>query len=307
MVVERVTGMVGRREDAGVVERVDVAAFREEVEWLAGLPTRHSTSAAYGTAVDRVAARMVAMGYQTRRQQISVGAKSSQNVIGERAGADDGVVLVTAHLDSVNHVGGPAGAAPGADDNASGAAGVLELGRVLASGSWRHGVRLILFGGEEQGLFGSKQYVAALPPAERNRIRAVLNLDMIATRNTTTPTVLLEGAALSQSLITTLANAAATYTGLTVETSLHPFASDHVPFLNAGIPAVLTIEGGDSANANIHTANDTLNHLDWAYAADILRMNAAALATWLEPIPRPRPAGPIVSWGPGRIDIFTTG
>ena len=192
----------------------------------------------------------------------------------------------------------------------SGAAGVLELGRLIASRPWQHDVRLILFGGEEQGLFGSKQYVAALPAAERTRIRAVLNMDMIAAKNTAVPTVLLEGAPVSSGQIDDLAAAAATYTGLKVETSLHPFASDHVPFITAGMPAVLTIEGADSANGHIHSANDTVEFLDWPLAAEILRMNAAALAGWLgsiNPATRPQPAGSVVSWGPGRLDIFVVG
>ena len=65
---------------------------------------------------------------------------------------------------------------------------------------------------------------------------------------------MLEGAPLSQSLIDSLSEAAATYTELTVETSLNPFASDHVPFINANIPAVLTIESADNTNGNIHSA-----------------------------------------------------
>lgn len=218
--------------------------------------------------------------------------------------------MITAHLDSINLAGGVGASAPGADDNASGSAGVLELGRLIATRAWAHDVRLILFGGEEEGLFGSKQYVAALPAAERVRIRAVLNMDMIASKNTTVPTVLLEGAPVSSGQIADLAAAAATYTGLKVETSLNPFASDHVPFINAGVPAVLAIEGADSANGHIHSANDKLEFLDWALAAEILRMNAAALAGWLGLVSapaRPQPAGSAVSWGPGRLDVFTVG
>jgi Zn-dependent M28 family amino/carboxypeptidase len=257
---------------------------------------------------------MIALGYKTTRLPITVGAGHSENLVGDRPGrgpAPRGLVVVTAHLDSINLAGGPAATAPGADDNASGSAGVLELGRVLAGQGWQHDVRLILFGGEEEGLFGSKQYVAALPAAERARIRGVLNMDMIASKNSPTPTVLLEGAPVSSGQIADLATAAATYTGLKVETSLHPFASDHVPFINAAIPAVLTIEGADSANAHIHSAGDTLDFLDWPLAADILRMNAAALAGWLVPATavtrRPIVAGPIVAWGPDRLDVFVTG
>ncbi|MEV0284440.1 M20/M25/M40 family metallo-hydrolase [Kribbella sp. NPDC050820] len=298
---------------AALVAELSPTSYQADLTWFASLPTRHSLSAGFGTAVDFAAARMVALGYGVTRTTVTVGAGTSQNLIGDRPGTGGGgLVLITAHLDSVNQAGGQAASAPGADDNASGSAGVLELGRLLSTRSWRHDVRLILFGGEEQGLFGSKQYVASLPQAERARIRAVLNMDMIASRNTAVPTVLLEGAQVSSGLMTALATAAATYTGLKVETSLNPFASDHVPFINAGIPALLTIEGADSANGHIHTSTDTLNFLDWALSAEILRMNVAALAGWLEPTvttprTRPRPAGSVVSWGPGRIDVFAVG
>ena len=296
---------------AALVGELSPASYQSDLIWLASLPTRHSLSTTFTQAMDFAADRMVALGYTVSRMPITVGAGHSANLIGDRAGAGStrGLVIVTAHLDSINIAGGPAAAAPGADDNGSGSAGVLELGRLLSTRSWQHDVRLILFGGEEEGLFGSKQYVAALPPAERSRVRAVLNMDMIATKNTAMPTVLLEGAPVSSSQMAALATAAATYTGLQVETSLNPFASDHVPFSNAGVPAVLTIEGGDSANGHIHSANDTLNFIDWSLAAEILRMNIAALAGWLElaVAVRPRPAGSVVSWGPDRLDVFAVG
>ena len=295
-----------------LVAEVSMTSYQSDLTWLAGLPTRHSLSTTFTQAMDFAADRMVALGYQVARMPISVGAGHSANLIGDRAGAgtDRGLVIVTAHLDSINLAGGPAAAAPGADDNGSGSAGVLELGRLLTTRLWKNDIRLILFGGEEEGLFGSKQYVATLPPAERARVRAVLNMDMIATKNSAVPTVLLEGAQVSADQISALATAAATYTGLKVETSLNPFASDHVPFINTGMPAVLTIEGADSANGHIHSANDTLDFIDYALAAEILRMNIAALAGWLEPTVvarRPRPAGSVVSWGPGRLDVFTVG
>ncbi|QTE30843.1 M28 family metallopeptidase [Pengzhenrongella sicca] len=296
---------------AGLLGELSSPLYAADVAWLAGLPTRHSLSTHFATAAGWAAARMTALGFAATRVPITVGAGTSENVIGDRAGVGSGprdLVLITAHLDSVNLAGGPAASAPGADDNASGSAGVLELARVLAAHAWRADVRLILFGGEEQGLHGSQQYVAALPGADRARLRAVLNMDMIATRNSPAPTVLLEGATVSAGLIADLATAAATYTGLRVETSLSPFASDHVPFITAGLPAVLTIEGADSANGHIHSANDTLAFIDHAFALDILRMNLAALAGWLGSTSgAPRPAGSAVSWGPGRLDVFVVG
>ena len=69
-----------------------------------------------------------------------------------------------------------------------------------------------------------------------------------------------------------------TYTGLQVQTSLHPFASDHVSFIRAGMPAVLTIESADEANQHIHTARDTLDTINYDLALDIVRMNLAFVA-----------------------------
>ena len=214
---------------------------------------------------------------------MALGGRTTRNLIGDRPGEGEerGLVVVTAHLDSVN-LQGPTAAAPGADDNASGSAGVLAIGRALAGRPARHDLRLILFGGEEQGLFGSLHYVNGLDAAERARISAVVNMDMIACRNTGTPTVLLEGAAVSQAVIDALADIAQAHTSLAIQTSLNPFNSDHVPFIDGGIPAVLTIEGADSANDRVHTERDTLDTLDIDLALEILRMNAVFVAQVLD-------------------------
>jgi hypothetical protein len=284
--------------------------FAGTLAFLAGLTTRHSLSAGFRQAADHVATLLTDRGFAVSRPAITVGPGSSSNVVAELPGAGEGargVVVLTAHLDSINLSGGPSAPAPGADDNGSGSAGVLEMARVLSGHSWRHDLRVILFGGEEQGLHGSRQYVAGLSATERARIRAVLNLDMVGSLNTAAPTVLLEGAPRSAALINDLATAAAGWTELTVETSLNPFASDHVPFLDAGIPAVLTIEGADSANGNIHSDRDLLSTVVPALAMQILRMDVAALVGWLEPaVEVPRPSGSVVSWGPGRLDVFGT-
>ncbi len=271
---------------ADLVGQLSQQSFEQELAFLAGLPTRHSLSAGFRQAADQVSDRLTDLGFAVTRPEITVGTGSSLNVVADRPGSqagDRGVVLVTAHLDSINLAGGPSAPAPGADDNGSGSAGVLELARVLSSHAWQHDLRVIQFGGEEEGLHGSRQYVAGLSDAERSRIRAVLNLDMVGSLNTAAPTVLLEGAPLSSGMIDALAAAAATYTDLVVETSLNPFASDHVPFLEAGIPAVLSIEGADSANKSIHSEHDVLATVTPELALRILAMDVAALASWLEP------------------------
>ncbi|MCG5212890.1 M28 family metallopeptidase [Streptosporangium sp. KLBMP 9127] len=268
-------------EIQALVDQVSKDDYREFLTELVDFGTRHSLSAGFPAVASRARDRLQGFGYLAELVPITVGSGQSFNVVANRLAAHRlprEIVVVTAHLDSINLAGGPAAPAPGADDNASGAAGLLEIARVLAGLDIRQDLRLILFGGEEQGLFGSRQYVSALRPEERVDIRMVINMDMIATLNTATPTVLLEGAEVSQVLIDDLAAAAGTYTTLSVQTSLNPFNSDHVPFIDALIPAVLTIEGADGANENVHTADDTLDRIDYGLALDIIRMNVATAA-----------------------------
>jgi Zn-dependent M28 family amino/carboxypeptidase len=263
------------------VDALSAEQFEGDLRTLVGFGTRHATGPGFSQAADWARDQLEAAGYHTHTQAITVDGQPSRNVIAHRDGTGAeprGVVIVTAHLDSINVDGGPGAAAPGADDNGSGSAGLLAIARAMAHHQGNLDIRYILFGGEEQGLYGSIAYVAALSAGERSRIRAVVNMDMIACRNTPVPSVLLEGAALSQHVIDGLADAAHTYTGLTVQTSLSPFNSDHVPFLDEGMPAVLTIEGADDANDNVHTADDTMQFVDVDLALEILRMNVAFLA-----------------------------
>jgi Peptidase family M28/Repeat of unknown function (DUF346) len=297
---------------AALVANISEAQFRDTLTRLAGFRTRHSLTAEFSAAAEWMKGELETLGFTVSKRPISVGTGTSFNVVADRQGfgTNRRLIIVTAHLDSVNTAGGIAAAAPGADDNGSGAAGLLEIGRVLASQSMEHDLRLILFGGEEQGLHGSEQYVTSLDQADRSRLDGVINMDMIATLNTPTLTVLLEGATVSQSLINDLSDAAHDYTSLTVQTSLNPFASDHVPFINASLPALLAIEGADSTNHNIHTANDTLNHIHYGLAYEILKMIVACIACKLgirELTPQRQSSSPVLSWGPNRLDVFVVG
>lgn len=290
VVFSQVTPALARRPaavaEAERIEAVSRIAFEADLRKLAGFRTRHSTSAEFLSAAEWAESELRGLGYATSVQPVPVQGGTTRNVIAERPGSDGGrqVVVVTAHLDSINVRDGAAAPAPGADDNGSGSAGLLGIARALSDHTGARDLRLILFGGEEQGLFGSLHHVAGLDDAERARIHSVLNMDMIAGRNTPVPTVLLEGAAGSQGVIDALAAAAHSHTGLAVQTSLMPFNSDHVPFIEVGIPAVLTIEGADGANDRIHTARDTLDHIDHDLAVEILRMNVAYLVQALDQI-----------------------
>jgi aminopeptidase Y len=105
------------------------------------------------------------------------GIATTSNVLAESRGGDPGnVVVVGAHLDSVN-------AGPGLQDNGSGSAAILEVAQQMGKVKPRNKVRFALWGAEESGLVGSTYYVDNLSPADRGRIALYLNFDMIGSPN----------------------------------------------------------------------------------------------------------------------------
>ncbi len=105
------------------------------------------------------------------------GMATSSNVIAESPGGNPGnVVMVGAHLDSVN-------AGPGLQDNGSGSAAILETAVQMARVKPRNKLRFALWGAEESGLVGSTHYVGSLSAAERQKIALYLNFDMIGSPN----------------------------------------------------------------------------------------------------------------------------
>jgi Zn-dependent M28 family amino/carboxypeptidase len=261
------------------VEQLSQSSYQGVLGTITKPPTRHSLSSEFGDVVTELGNTLTAYGYQVATSPVPVGTGASTNLEADKPGnrgAPRALVIVAAHLDSVNQAGADR-PAPGADDNATGAAGVLELGRVLATANWANDLRLLLFGGEEQGLLGSTLYVNEMSEDDRRRTTAVINMDMIGRRNTRVPGVTIEGGGVSRALIDDLVSSAATWTNLDVTTSLDPYASDHVPFIEAGIPAVLTIEADDRENSDVHTERDTSDLLEPGLALEILRMNLAVI------------------------------
>ncbi len=105
---------------------------------------------------------------------------ASQNVVGIIRGRDPaaGHIVIGAHLDHLGMVDGVVH--PGADDNASGVAGLCAIAAALAHAGQRPGptVVVVAFGAEEIGLLGSAAYVAA-PALPLDQARLMINLDMI--------------------------------------------------------------------------------------------------------------------------------
>ena len=105
------------------------------------------------------------------------GEATTYNVIAETPGGNpDNVVMVGAHLDSVN-------AGPGIQDNGSGSAAIMEVAQAMRKTKPVNKVRFALWGAEESGLVGSTYYVNQLSQEEQDDIALYLNFDMIGSPN----------------------------------------------------------------------------------------------------------------------------
>lgn len=178
---------------------------------------------------------------------------NTQNVAGFIEGTDPELknefVVIGAHYD---HVGlGEHGAGirnnigkihNGADDNASGVSGMLQIAKAFSKAPAKRSVLFVAFTGEENGMLGSRYYAHIQPLRPIEKTVAMLNLDMIG-RNETNE-LFIGGAFYSSDLIKVVQKANQKLSmNLFYNTGLLTSASDQAPFLRKGIPALFFFSG----------------------------------------------------------------
>ena len=187
--------------------------------------------------------------------------RNTHNVIGEIPGSDlkDEIVMVGAHLDSWH-------TATGATDNADGSATVLEAMRILKTLNVRprRTIRAALWAGEEQGLLGSKAYVAQhlagdKNKAARDRFSVYFNLD-----NGYPPIsgFYMEGNDPARAIMTEWLKPMANM-GAIMPSPGHIGATDHLSFLEVGVPGFQAVQEYVDYDVRTHHTNvDTAERID---------------------------------------------
>jgi hypothetical protein len=340
-----------------IVDEVSEDRIRAIIEKLAGFGTRNTLSAGDDPARGIGAARRwifdqmqsYSPRLQVRYDHWSV-RKQGQRIVrdvdlynvvavlpGERT--PDTQVWIAAHYDSLNLGGVPTGAgtagrlpaqpdweklidlpAPGACDDASGVAAVMELARVLSRFQFDKTLVFVAFAGEEQGLVGST-LEAAKARNDHLAVEAVLNNDIIGTetagngRGDGTSVNLYGGEAAdspSGELARFVREMGQRYLpSMRVNTVFLEDrlgrGGDHIPFQQEGFAAVRFSTPNENY-ANQHTATDTLANMSVPYTVRVVRINGAvaaalALAPGTPDIQgRPPRRLPMISRGQSRYD-----
>ncbi|MBM3304538.1 MAG: M28 family peptidase [Candidatus Aminicenantes bacterium] len=220
----------------------------------------------------------------------------SRNVIAEKTGetyADD-VLIICGHYDSISPSATRQTLAPGADDNASGTAAVIEAARVLAAYPLDFTVRFIAFSAEEWGLWGSRDYAGKARTAGESII-GVINLDMIAYADAMPEDLEVIVNGRSEWLAERLIAAADLYADLTARKTVDPsfVYSDHSPFWDQGYRALLAIEDNPLRNPTYHQTTDTIDKLNFEFFTASARASLALLAELAQPVREGYPRTPI--------------
>jgi leucyl aminopeptidase len=224
---------------------------------------------------------------------------TGKNLIVELTGTlkPDEIVILSAHFDTYLNTD-RWGAAPGAEDNASGVATLLEAARLLHSYRFERTLQLIWFSGEEQGMIGSGYYTSHLP-AGRTIIGDV-NLDMFGYDADNDHCFELHVGTLPASNVIgqCFANTI-TANGLDLHydylTDLGEGYSDHESFWSAGLGAVEVLENysnqnlaggcsGKDSNPNYHTNQDKIAGMNLTSGANIARAGVATAANLASPV-----------------------
>jgi Zn-dependent M28 family amino/carboxypeptidase len=243
------------------------AALRDIVQLADDIGPREATSDNFADAAKFVQVRFERLGYDVRRQRVRVPSGNSWgtavprgtslNVIAEPAGFDpkEPHVVIGAHLDTVP-------VAPGAEDNASGIAVMLQLAEMASRQPAALPVQFIAFGAEEpRGSgdalhhFGSRKFVAELSRSERRAIRAMVSLDRVGVRAGYVPvcTATDRGNRLQDAMRAAARRADIRTRGCT------NFTSDHWSFAKAGVPAIRL---GSIPYAGYHSRGDVPRVVD---------------------------------------------
>ncbi|MDP3462620.1 MAG: M28 family peptidase [Bacteroidales bacterium] len=240
-----------------LLNEVNDANITSSVQHLEDFGTRNAYTTQSVEAQNWIADQFESFDLEVEIMNFSMpGGNASDNVIATLTGSvyPDEYVIVGAHYDSYSN----SGAAPGADDNASGTAAVIEIARIMSQYTFDRTLVFCAFSGEEYGLYGSDAYASRCADQGMD-IHGYFNLDMIG--------YLQNGSYMHTDLIyppsaEELANfytdICATYLpGFAIEQGmLQGGDSDHTSFNNNGFMGIFPFEDSQNYSPYIHTSND---------------------------------------------------
>jgi hypothetical protein len=239
--------------------------------------SRHKNQPGNDKAADYIQQKLESYGLTVYNQSFS---STGRNVYGVQIGTDypNQKYIICAHYDDMPS----SGIAPGADDNGSGTAAVIETARILSQYVSEYTIIYALWDEEEQGLVGS-DYYAQVAQTAGDSILGAINMDMIAWDSDNNDIADVHTRSVGTSIylkdkmveVNTLYNL-----GLNLDIK-NPGStySDHASFWFHGFGAILLIEDGSDFNPYWHDPNDRVTNFNLPYYLKMSKVSLGSLAT----------------------------
>lgn len=266
----------------GIVNKVNPDSVLSFVRRLQNFHSRFSTYDSTFYAALWIGEKFYEYGCDTVIYQYHT-AGHAPNVIGIKYGTfypANHYTIISGHFDAYSNQ--IPTFVPGADDNASGTAGVIECARVLKDYRFEYTINFIAFSGEEFGLYGS-EYYANMASNSGDSILGVVNGDMIGYVDHQPESVDVVTNNASIPFADYFINCVNNYTSLKTLKYVSDWAqwSDHAPFWNYGYNSFCLIEDENVPNPFYHTIGDTIGggYNDNLFATEVIKAEVATIAS----------------------------
>jgi hypothetical protein len=286
------------------LESVDIDKLKTTIEKLSGkspineeggkFHNRHSKSQHIDKVAEWLKAELKNIGYNNGDisfHNYTERGFNLKNVICDKKGTTGKIILLCAHYDTIlnRDRNDATSRQPGANDNASGVASLLEVARIISNVKLGHTIRFVFFSGEEQGFWGSTHYAQELK-AHDVELHVVVNMDMcsepgfLSTLTTANVDIDDDETGVDHDINQTEASKkfglsmkalAETYTNLSIE--FDPIdASDYMPFEARGYVCIGGYDGAAKPNnSHYHSDTDIIDNLDLEFLTSVTRMALA--------------------------------
>ncbi len=298
-----------------LVNQVDSTRLKDDLSFIEGVRHRTAGPAHLQETKDFIWFQFQDNELETYSQDFTYSSYTAQNLIGRQpgTGTTGDTYILGGHFDTVAD-------APGADDNGSAVAGLIEAMRILSQYPTKKTIKFISFDLEEPGLVGSAKYITnGIENGET--VSGMIDFEMIGYYSEAPNSQMFPSgfnllfpdaynavssqefkgnfvtnvgkAGNSVSLMNKFQLASQQYVpalrSISVEApniwqTLTPDLgrSDHAPFWIAGLPAIMLTDGANFRNPNYHTPGDTLGTLNFTFMSNVVKGTVATLAQLAE-------------------------
>ncbi len=291
-----------RAQIEDLVDSVHPDSLTVTVERLVAFETRFMGSDSNWAAVAYLEERLTSFGYDTVRDTFDLEldrrffgkdwflSTVQANVLATKVGRlhPDRKIVVGGHYDSISldREQAEQDVAPGADDNASGVAAIVEIARLLKDQNLDLTIEFAFWGAEEIGLNGSTDY-ARRAKTRGDQIELMMQIDAIGWPGSIHPDAFsIDTTSPHVEIAQTIADAARVYSTLRTEngsgsdlrvTAQGCRCSDHQPFLDQGFPAIGIFQFFDNPAPHLNMSTDTITRVDIDYVTQVTRAATGGL------------------------------